>query len=89
MKLVQAFNYLLGSLFNSQKTYINVSLSYLKRNRKIDRNYMDYIRLSTLELVADEINSKNLEGSVAFSAQSNTPISTSIVTWSLASDIQK
>ena len=65
MKLVQAFNYLLGAMFNSQKTYINVSLSYLKRNRKIDRNYMDYIRLSTLELVADEINSKNLEGNVA------------------------
>ena len=65
MKLIQAFNYLLGSLFNSQKTYINASLSYLNRRRKIDRNYMDYIRLSTLELAADEINSKNLQGNVA------------------------
>ena len=65
MKLIQAFNYLLGSLFNSQKTYINASLSYLNRRRKIDRNYMDYIRLSTLELAADEINAKNLQGNVA------------------------
>ena len=65
MKSIQAFNYLLGKLFNNNKTYINHSLFYLKRRRNIDRHYMDYIRISTLELVAEEIKEKNLQGAVA------------------------
>lgn len=65
MKLISGFNYVLGKVFNSKKTYINFSLNYLERKRNLDRNYMDYIRLSTLELVADEINTSNLVGNVA------------------------
>lgn len=61
----QLFNFAFGKFFNRQKTYINFSLSYLTRKRSIDRNYMDYIRLSTLELIADEINSLKLKGEVA------------------------
>lgn len=65
MKFLQAFNYLFGWLFNSKKTYINHSLLYLNRKREIDKNYMDYIRIASLELIAEEINAKNLTGNVA------------------------
>jgi O-methyltransferase len=65
MKLFQAFNYLIGGIFNRRNAFINYSLLYTSRKRVIDRNYMDYIRLSTLELIADEINHKDLKGAVA------------------------
>ncbi|MEO8770577.1 MAG: TylF/MycF/NovP-related O-methyltransferase [Ferruginibacter sp.] len=65
MKLLQGINYVLGAVFNRYKTYITYSLSYLQRERNIDRNYMDHIRLASLELVAYEINKKNLSGAVA------------------------
>lgn len=65
MKSIQAFNYIIGKFFNKNKTYINYSLLYQNRERHIDRNYMDYIRISSLELVAQEINEKNITGSVA------------------------
>ena len=48
MKWIQGVNYFFGRLFNRNKTYINHSLLYLGRERAIDRNYMDYIRLATL-----------------------------------------
>ena len=62
---IQAFNYVFGKLFNSSGAYISYSLNFLQRKRRIDRNYMDYIRLSALELVAEEINSRGLKGAVA------------------------
>ena len=62
---IQAFNYVFGKLFNSSAAYISYSLNFLQRKRRIDRNYMDYIRLSTLELVAEEMNSQKLIGAVA------------------------
>ena len=65
MKSMQAFNYLAGKLFNRNKTFINYSLLYQSRKRDIDRNYMDYIRISSLELVAHEIEEKNITGAVA------------------------
>ena len=65
MKWIQGVNYFFGKLFNRNKTYINHSLLYLGRERAIDRNYMDYIRLATLELIANEINTKNIDGAVA------------------------
>jgi O-methyltransferase len=65
MKILQAFNYVFGSFFNRRKAYINLSLMWTERKRAIDRNYMDYIRLSTMELAAQEINDKTLEGAVA------------------------
>ena len=65
MKILQSINYLFGKFFNRNKAYINYSLNYSKRKRIIDRNYMDYIRLSTLELVANEINSNQIKGAVA------------------------
>ena len=65
MKILQGINYLFGRFFNRNNAYINYSLIYVKRKRVIDRNYMDYIRLSTLELVANEINSNQIKGAVA------------------------
>ena len=65
MKIIEAINYLLGNFLNNKKAYLNFSLNYLDRRRVIDRNYMDYIRLSALELVAHEINTNKIEGAVA------------------------
>jgi O-methyltransferase len=65
MKILHGINYLFGNFFNRNKAYINYSLNYINRKRIIDRNYMDYIRLSTLELVANEINSNQVKGAVA------------------------
>jgi len=63
--LIKAFNFLLGSFFNAQKARINFSLNYLNRKRDYDRNYLDYIRLSTLELVSNQIEDAKLPGVVA------------------------
>ncbi|WP_118949888.1 TylF/MycF/NovP-related O-methyltransferase [Taibaiella helva] len=41
------------------------SLAYLSRNRKIDTRYYDYIRLSTLELISNEIKERKVPGSIA------------------------
>lgn len=65
MFFVKGFNFLFGKFFNVKKIYLNFSLTYLKRQRTYDRNYLDHIRLSTLELVAHEINTSNLHGAVA------------------------
>ncbi len=65
MKLIQGFNYVFAGFFNRYHSFINFSLNYLHRKRSIDRNYMDYIRLSTLELVAHEVNTGGLSGNVA------------------------
>lgn len=65
MKIIQGINYLAGGIANRFHSYITYSLNYLSRERKVDRNYMDHIRLSTLELVAYEIESRKIEGAVA------------------------
>jgi len=61
----KGMNYLFGKAFHKGKVFVGSSLSYLHRERKVDRNYFDYIRISTLELVSHEINLKNLAGDVA------------------------
>ncbi len=63
--LAKGTNYLFGGLLRKRNIFIGSSLVYLKRERVIDRNYFDYIRLATLELVSHEINRKNLNGNVA------------------------
>jgi O-methyltransferase len=65
MKIAAAFNYVFGRILNKNNIRINSSLNFLTRKRIIDRNYMDYIRLATLELVATEINTTSLPGAVA------------------------
>ncbi|MEP6713518.1 MAG: TylF/MycF/NovP-related O-methyltransferase [Ferruginibacter sp.] len=65
MKIVQGINYFFGSFLKERKIHLNSSLNFLERRRTIDKNYLDYIRLATLELAAEEINSKGLQGAVA------------------------
>ena len=63
--IAKGVNYLFGRTLQNKNIAIANSLEYLERKRKIDKNYFDYIRLSTLELISFEINKKNLEGNVA------------------------
>lgn len=65
MFLIKAFNYLFARFLLSQKAHLNFSLKYYNRKRDIDIHYLDYIRLSTLELVANEISKKKINGNVA------------------------
>jgi O-methyltransferase len=62
---IKAINYLFAKLFYSQNAHLNYSLKYSKRKRKIDLQYLDYIRLATLELISNEISKKKLNGNVA------------------------
>lgn len=63
--LAKGTNYLVGNLLRKNKVFISSSLAFLNRERTIDRNYFDYVRLSTLELISYEINKKILSGNVA------------------------
>ena len=63
--LARGTNYLFGRFLRQKKIFIGSSLVYLNRERNIDRNYFDYVRLATLELVSYEIGRKKLEGNVA------------------------
>ena len=65
MFLIKVFNYLFGEFLYSKNVHLNYSLNYSKRKRVLDIQYLDYIRLATLELVANEINKKNIIGNVA------------------------
>ncbi len=65
MFLIKAFNFLFGKWLFKKSAFINLSLKYSARKRDIDINYLDYIRLATLELAASEINKKSLQGNVA------------------------
>jgi O-methyltransferase len=63
--LAKGTNYLFGGLFRKKGVFISSSLSYLHRERIIDKNYFDYVRLATLELIAFEIGKKKLKGNTA------------------------
>lgn len=65
MFLIKAFNFLFAKYLDSQKAHVNYSLTYSNRKRDIDLQYLDYIRLATLELIANEIYKKNIPGNVA------------------------
>jgi len=58
-------NFLFGKLLFRNHVFISNSLEYLERDRAIEKNYFDYIRLATLELASNEIRKKGLPGSVA------------------------
>ena len=64
-KLARGTNYLFGRFLHKKKVFIGSSLVYLDRERNVDRNYFDYIRLATLELASYEIKRKKLEGNLA------------------------
>lgn len=58
-------NFLLGKALQNSKVCVANTLQFLQRERTIDSNYFDYIRLATLELASAEINRKNIRGNVA------------------------
>jgi len=62
---IRGMLFFIGKALRNNHVFIGNSLNYLKRERKIDKNYFDYIRLSTFELVSQEINTKKIEGNVA------------------------
>jgi len=61
----KATNFLFGNLLFKNHVFVSDSLEYLRRQRRIDKNYFDYIRLATLELASYEIQKKGLVGNVA------------------------
>lgn len=63
--IAKGINFLAGGLLRRGKIFVGNSLDYLQRPRNIDKNYLDYVRLSTLELVSNEINKNALKGNVA------------------------
>jgi O-methyltransferase len=63
--LAKGTNFLLGKTLQKKNIFISSTLGYLKRDREIDTNYFDYIRLATLELISHEINTKKLKGNTA------------------------
>ena len=63
--IAKGANFLFGKFLRNSHISVNSSLDYLKRKRVIDKNYFDYIRLATIELVSYEINKRALKGNVA------------------------
>lgn len=63
--LFKGINFLFGKNLQKENIFISNSLEFLERKRNIDKNYFDYIRISTLELISFEINKKKLKGNVA------------------------
>lgn len=63
--LAKGINYLFGDVMNKSHIILTGSLAYLKRERKVEKSYFDYIRLASLELLSYEINKKKLTGNIA------------------------
>jgi len=63
--LAKGVNYLFGKALEKNSITVSSSLGYLYRKRTIDKNYFDYIRLATLELISYEIRTKKLLGNTA------------------------
>jgi O-methyltransferase len=63
--IAKGVNYLFGKTVRNKNVFIGSSLDYLRRERKIDTNYFDYVRLSALELASHEINKKGIAGNLA------------------------
>jgi O-methyltransferase len=63
--LAKSVNVFLGKSLKKNKIFLSSSLDFLQRERDIDKNYFDYIRLSTLELISHEIKKHNIAGNTA------------------------
>ncbi|MEO6813967.1 MAG: TylF/MycF/NovP-related O-methyltransferase [Ginsengibacter sp.] len=61
----KGINFFAGKSLQKRNIFLSSSLEYLQRTREINKNYFDYVRLATLELVSVEINNKKLKGNVA------------------------
>jgi O-methyltransferase len=63
--LAKGVNFIAGNIMKSGNVFLSSSLVNLKRKRKIDRNYFDYVRLASLELISYEIKKNGIIGNVA------------------------
>lgn len=63
--LAKGVNYLAGKMLLKKHIFLGNSLNYLGRERTVDNNYFDYVRLASLELAAFEIKKKQVAGSLA------------------------
>jgi O-methyltransferase len=63
--IARGLNFLIGKALRNRRVFLTNSLEYLQRERKIDVNYFDYVRLAAIELVSAEIYKRNLNGSIA------------------------
>jgi O-methyltransferase len=57
--------YSFSAMLAKKHLHVIRSLEYLKRPKKISLDRLDYIRISTLELCAHEVNEKNVQGNAA------------------------
>ncbi|QEC41425.1 TylF/MycF/NovP-related O-methyltransferase [Pseudobacter ginsenosidimutans] len=63
--ITKGINLLFGDTLQKNKVFISNSLEFLHRERTLDKNYFDYVRLAALELICFEIRNKKLQGNVA------------------------
>lgn len=63
--VTKGINFILGHQLRKNSIFFGSSLINLERERRIDKNYLDYVRLSALELISYEINKKELRGNTA------------------------
>jgi O-methyltransferase len=63
--LLRGINFMAGNWLRSRKVMLSGTLTYLQRQREVDKNYFDQVRLSSLELASFEINQRRLTGDVA------------------------
>ncbi|WP_127132669.1 hypothetical protein [Pseudoflavitalea rhizosphaerae] len=63
--IAKGINLLFGGILKKNKVFVSNSLEFLHRERTLDKNYFDYVRLSMLELISFETNNKKLQGNVA------------------------
>lgn len=64
-KVIRAFYHLFSGFLASKQYHLIRSLVYLYRPKRLPLKRLDYIRISCLELAAQEIYAKNIPGSVA------------------------
>ncbi|MDQ4141631.1 MAG: TylF/MycF family methyltransferase [Bacteroidota bacterium] len=64
-KTLQKAYHTISHLLAGKKLHLIKSLSFLNRPRRINLERLDYIRISCLELIAEEIYQKKLPGNVA------------------------
>jgi O-methyltransferase len=61
----KAFFSVVSTFLASKNLFLAKSLTYLSRKKRINTGRLDYVRYSTLELIAHEIYNNNIQGNVA------------------------
>ena len=64
-RILKSLYHFISNSFSKKHLHFIRSLQFMNRKRNIEMERMDYIRISSLELIADEIYRKGVTGSVA------------------------